>query len=281
VMKNWFNSMFRRKSSQPVMNAEKSSAAGWHHEAERTGFIVHDTAVTFLAKYYRRQFDVPIQGFDTHWGFVDFDPANVTRFQNPTSSAVLHHLAGKPLCPIGTTSGHTVFLLMDADGASFAADMDGDLFAPLASTTEQLLELLCNGANCRVDSWILDESSKPTGHIIRESNERDFWKCEMLPHVNRYLPSRSLSPLRRPPSWRPMIKASESALAKGGTPSQVMVTNGGFTSDAAGQAYFVAHCENSIYVRNAAGFKVARSPPGVPENLRPGEIVPFTAPRHW
>jgi hypothetical protein len=78
-----------------------------------------------------------------------------------------------------------------------------------------------------------------------------------------------------------MVKAAEDVLTKGVDPADVVVTCGGFAFAPSGQAFFVSHCENSIYVRDAARLKVSPPPPGIPGGLRPGECVPFTPPAQW
>lgn len=280
-MSKWFKSVFGRGDAPSHHGTSSPSSSSWHSDAEQLGLRISDRPLHFLAKYRGRQFQVPIDGFETVLGFVDFSPENVVRFLDQPCVAALHELTSKAVCPIGTTGGHTVFLFMDADGGSFALDMELSLFAPLSATDDDFVQLLCGGQNCRVDSFILDESGRPTGEVIREANESDFWSISSFPHVSQFLPSRSLSPCRRPPTWRPMMKSAEELLAEGADPTSVLVTCGGFTSAPSGQSFFVSHCENSLYVRERAGFRVSPPPPGVQVGLRPGECVAFTPPSHW
>ena len=78
-----------------------------------------------------------------------------------------------------------------------------------------------------------------------------------------------------------MVQAVDQTLASGGSPSMQLVTCGGFISSPTGQWYFVAHCENSLYVRARAGFQVASPPPGIPSRFRTGEMIPFQMPAGW
>ena len=73
----------------------------------------------------------------------------------------------------------------------------------------------------------------------------------------------------------------EQTLAKGGSPPMQKVTCGGFARSPSGQWYFVAHCENSLYVKAKAGFQVTPPPPGIPAQFRTGEVIPFQPPPGW
>lgn len=247
---------------------------------EAAGFTWHDAAFRFLSEHAGRRIDVPIDGAPGCSGFVDFTPENVLRFADADTARRLHRLVGAPVCPIGTTGGHTIFLFLDARERSVALDLEGRLVANLAQGFEPLLALLCGGANGRVESEILDDEGRRGGGITG-SNERDQWSLGSFPHLAPYLPPRALSPLRRPPTWRPLAQNLEKHLASGGDPKDLLVTGGGFAQGVDGQVYFVAHDEDSRYLRDAVGCQVAKPPPGIPADLRPGEIVPFTPPAQW
>ena len=70
----------------------------------------------------------------------------------------------------------------------------------------------------------------------------------------------------------------DQALGRGGSPESLLVTCGGFARAPAGQWYFVAHCENSLWVRQKAGMKVSAPPPGIAPGFRTGECLPFQPP---
>src|SRR5712691_6026852 len=107
--------------------------------------------------------------------------------------------------------------------------------------------------------------------MIRAEDERRHWQLGQFPVMARLLPPASLSPARRPPTWRPMVRAAEQVLAGGRSPSGLLVTCGGFARAPSGQYYFVAHCENSLFVRQQAGFQVSAPPSGIPASFRVGE----------
>jgi hypothetical protein len=184
-------------------------------------------------------------------------------------------------CPVGTTSGHTMFVFMDDQGRSYLLDMEWSLFAALADSPSKMVLALCDGRNGRVDSHILDDQGRLTGHVIRVGDERRHWQLSQFPTVAPFLPPLSLSPGLRPPTWRAMVRVAEMSLSQGGTPSRLLVTCGGFTSGTSGQQFFVAHCENCLYVRSKGGFRVSKPPPGVPSGFRVGEVVAFQPPPGW
>jgi hypothetical protein len=244
--------------------------------------VLHGAAREFLERFYGLEGSVPIDGFPGINGFVCFKPEAVIRFLDPQQDgAFLAKLISRPAYPVGTTSGHTVFIFMDDRGRSYLLDMEWTLFGELAATPAEAVEALCDGRNGRVDSMILDEG-RPTRQVIRAGNEREFWELDTVPDLRDCLPPVSLSPLRRPPTGRAMVQAAQklvgsNAIPRSGWP-QVLVTCGGFACAPSGQTYFVAHCENSLYVRRKAGFKVSAPPPGIPPDPRVGECLPFTPP---
>jgi hypothetical protein len=78
-----------------------------------------------------------------------------------------------------------------------------------------------------------------------------------------------------------MMPGAEEAAAREKSIRDVLVTCGGFMRTDEGKALFVAHCENSLYVRQKAGLQVTSPPPGVEPGFRPGEIIPFQPPGYW
>lgn len=268
------------------------AAAGWQlgrtcdltkveQALRQSGFPLHEAARHFLTEYHGLALDVPVAGADGIAGFVHFDPEKVLRMLAPTDLPRLAVLMPKAICPIGTTSGHTMFVFLDEAGMSYLLDMEWTLFAELAGSPAETVRVLCDGRNGRVDSVILDDQGRPTRQMIRGGDEQRHWQVSQFPGIARFLPPVSLSPARRPPTWRPMVRAAEQTLAQGGSPSMQMVTCGGFCSSPSGQWYFVAHCENSLYVRAKAGFQVTPPPPGIPARFKTGEILPFQKPPGW
>jgi hypothetical protein len=247
----------------------------------QAGFRLHDVGLRFLGEYYGLKVEVPIAGYDAITGFVHFAPEMVIRMLRPDDLTRLAALMPASACPIGTTSGHTVFVFMDDQGRSYLLDMEWSLFAALADTPAETVLALCDGRNGRVDSQILDDLGRPTAEVIRAGDERRHWQLDRYPILAPFLPPVSLSPARRPPTWRAMIRAAEQSLSRGGVPSGLLVTCGGFAAAPSGQPFFVAHCENCLYVRSAAGFRVSAPPPGVPPGLRVGEVIAFQPPAGW
>ena len=203
------------------------------------------------------------------------------RLLSPDDHPRLARLMPASAIPIGTTGGHTVFVFMDDAGRCYLLDMEWTLFSELAASPDDMVRILCDGRNGRVDSRILDEHGRPTGEMIRGSDERRQWQLNDFPGFAPYLPAQSLSPLRRPPTWRAMIRTAEQLLATGGQATSIMVTCGGFTASPSGQWFFVAHCENCLYVRARARLQVSGPPPGVSPGFRVGEVIPFQPPSKW
>ncbi len=292
----WFQKLFGAKSrsrkTERVTAEECLAVAGWvpgrtcdiaetEHAFERFGFRLHDKGREFLREYQGLAVDVPIDEADGIKGFVHFAPDMALRLLGPSDKPRLDALMPEDACPIGTTGGHTVLVFMDGKGRSYLLDMEWTLFAELATSPGEMVEALCGGRNGRVDSRILDDLGHPTGELIRNGDERRHWRLDQFPVLSRFLPPVSLSPARRPPTWRAMARAAEQALAKGGSPDKVLVTCGGFTSSPSGQTMFVAHCENCLYVRAKAGLQAAAPPPGVLPGFRVGEVIPFQPPPGW
>jgi hypothetical protein len=292
----WFRRFFggRRTTDSDAGRASEQclSAAGWHsgrrcnttaieESLRQSGFRLHDAARQFLGEYHGLQVDVPIAGFDGTRGFVHFAPEMVLRMLRPDDLSRIATLMPPSTCPVGTTSGHTVFVFMDDQGRSYLLDMEWSLFAALASTPTEMVLALCDGRNGRVDSQILNDQGQPTGEMVLATDERRHWQLDQFPALAPFLPPVSLSPARRPPTWRAMVRAAEQSLGRGGTPDRLLVTCGGFTSGPSGQSFFVAHCENCVYVRSRAGFRVSGPPPGVPPVFRVGEVIPFQPPPGW
>lgn len=248
---------------------------------QRSGFQLHDAAAGFLKEYHGLMVDVPITGADDITGFVHFAPEMVLRFVGAADRPRLGALMPTSACPVGTTGGHTVFVFLDESGESYLLDMEWLLFAELARTPAEIVHTLCDGQNGRVDSYRLDQHGQNTGEVIREGDERRHWQLEYFPGVAAYLPPVSLSPARRPPTWRSMVRSVEPILSQGHSPAGLMVTCGGFVSSSSGETFFLGHCENSIYVRSKAGFQVSLPPPGIAQGFRVGEIMPFTVPSSW
>jgi hypothetical protein len=247
----------------------------------KAGFRLNDAGRQFLSEYYGLTIDVPITGHEDIKGFVHFAPEMVLRFLRPDALPRLAALMPASVCPVGTTSGHTVSVFMDDRGRSYLLDMEWSLFAPLANTPADMVLALCDGQNGRVDSQILDDHGRPTGEIIRVGNEKRHWQLDQFPNLTPFLPPVSLSPALRPPTWRAMVRAAEQTLSRGGRPDGLLVTCGGFTAGPSGQQYYVAHCENCLYVRSRAGFRVSAPPPGISPGFRVGEVIAFQPPPGW
>ncbi len=247
----------------------------------QAGFRLHDAGREFLREHHGLALDVPIAGVEGINGFVLFAPKMALRLLGPQDRPRLVGLMPETACPIGTTSGHTIFVFMDDQGKSYLLDMEWSLFAELAVTPTEMVQVLCDGRNGRVDSHVLDQQGRPTGQMLREGDERSLWHVDQFPFTAPYLPPASLSPGRRPPTWRAMVRAAEQGLAQGSSPQSLLLTCGGFTTSPSGQMYFVAHCENSLYVRSKGGFLVSTPPPGIAEGFRMGEVIPFQRPPNW
>jgi hypothetical protein len=250
------------------------------------GFRLHPAARQFLREYYGLAVDVPVSGGEEIAGFVHFSPEMVLRFLGPNDGPRLAGLMPASACPVGTTGGHTMFIFLDDNGKSYLLDMEWLLFAELASSPAEMIEILCDGRNGRVDSILLDDQGRPTREMIRAGDERRHWRIEAFPGVSRFLPAVSLSPARRPPTWRAMVRSVEGVVANSipapdGKYPGVLVTCAGFFHTVLKEAFLVAHCENSLYVRQRGGFQVAAPPPGAPQTFRTGECVPFTPPADW
>ena len=134
------------------------------------GFVLHERAKAFLTEFHGLAIDVPINGYPAIQGFVHLDVLWALRFVERK----VQSLVSKPVCPIGTCSGHSTYVLMAVDGATYLLDSDWTVFAPLAPSGSEALELLCDGRNGRVDSMLLVDE-RPSGHMLRENNERDYW----------------------------------------------------------------------------------------------------------
>lgn len=247
------------------------------------GFPLHAAARRFLTEFHGLELDVPIDGFPEIRGFVHFAPAAALRFMSRAADGkLLSALIPGAVTPVGTASGHTMFLLMNDQGRCFLLDLESTLFAELGATPHAAIEALCDGRNGRVDGQILGQNGRPTGAVLREGDEQRLWGLEQYSDVAAFLPPVSLSPGRRPPTWRPVVKTLQKLISEQGVPKDglagVLVTNGGFAFGNGNEPYFVAHCENSLYVRRAAGVQVSGSPPGIPAAVRAGESFPFTPP---
>jgi hypothetical protein len=248
-------------------------------------WTLHSAARVFLEQYHGLQVDVPIDGCPEISGYVHFSPEAALRFLDPRRDVarLADFIPGRTY-PVGTTSGHTVFVLMNEAGRTYLLDMEWMLFGELAATPAEALERLCGGSNGRVDSHVL-EDGRLTSQVIRQHNERDFWDLSSFPDLSAVLPPVSLSPLRRPPTWRAMVRAAQQVVASSGTPRSrwpaILITCGGFFAAPSGQFYFVAHCENCLYVRRQAGFQVSAPPLGIPAEHRVGECFPFTPRPGW
>ena len=242
---------------------------------------MHDAGRQFLCEYHGLALEVPITGADGIKGFVHFAPEMVLRLLGEADLPRLAALMPKSACPVGTTSGHTMFVFLDEEGRSYLLDMEWSLFAELATTPSEMVQILCDGRNGRVDSYVLDEHGRRTGEMIKEGDERGHWQLDHFPRVSPYLPPVSLSPGRRPPTWRATVRSAEQILSQGDSPASVKVTCGGFVSSPSGQMYFVAHCENCLYIRAKAGFQISGPPPGIARGFRPGEVIPFQRPTGW
>jgi hypothetical protein len=292
----WFKRLFGGKQlSGPAQATDAPrclTAAGWRPDRtadiavpeqalRQAGFRLHDAGRQFLRAYYGLDVEVPIAGVEGIQGFVHFDPEMALRFLGPAALPRLAALMPRAACPVGTTGGHTLFVFLDEDGRSYLLDMEWSLFAELAPSPAETVRVLCDGRNGRVDSHVLDEQGRPTGERIRGEDERRHWQLEQFPALAPFLPPVSLSPARRPPTWRAMVRAAEQRLAQGGSPAGVLVTCGGFAHSPSGQWFFVAHCENCLYVRSRAGLQVSAPPPGIRRGLRAGEVLPFQPPPGW
>ncbi len=291
LFKRWFRGEPRPTAASSFSPETCLVGAGWQagrscdlanvgRVLTQAGFPLHEAARRLLGEYYGLRVDVPVAGADGITGFVHFAPEMVLRFLAPSDTDRLRALMPGSACPVGTAGGHTLFLFLDEDGRSYLLDMEWNLFAELADSPEETIRVLCDGRNGRVDSVVLDEG-RPTPARITAENERQHWRSDLFPHTSPFLPPVSLSPARRPPTWRALVRTAEQALAHGGNPARLLVTCGGLTCAPSGRWYFVAHCENSLYVRRRAGFLVAAPPPGMPSGLRAGECVPFTPPPGW
>jgi hypothetical protein len=288
----WQRLLGGRPSTKPAVASRCLPAAGGRaggngdvtaieQALSQSGFRLHDAGRPFLREYHGLALDVPIAGGNEIKGFVHFAPEMVLRLLGAAELPRLAALMPESACPIGTTGGHTMFVFLDDDGRSYLLDMEWSLFAELAGSPDEMVRILTDGRNGRVDSQILDEQGRPTGEMIREGDERRHWQLDQFPYLAQYMPAASLSPARRPPTWRAMVRAAEDTLAQGSSPSNMMLTCGGFCRSSSAQMYFVTHCENCLYVRAKAGFRILAPPPGIPPEFRVGEVIPFQPPANW
>lgn len=265
----WLSRLFGGRQDMAGLRAGGSGdIAALEKRLRKSGFPMHDAGRLFLREYYGLSLDVPIAEVDWIKGFVHFAPEMVLRFLEPSDVPRLAALMPKSAMPIGTTGGHTMFVFMDDEGRSYLLHMEWDLFAELASTPTEMMHVLCDGRNGRVDSQLLDEFGRPTGEIVREGDERRHWQLDQFPGIAPYLPLVSLSPARRPPTWRAMLRAAEQSMAPGYSPTSVTVSAGGIFRSKSGQTFFVAQCENCLYVLSQSGI-VVRSPV---QGVRVGEV---------
>jgi hypothetical protein len=265
-------------------------SAGWSpgrsidvEAAERAlagaGFRVHDAARAFLREFAGLEIEVPVDGVDWIKGFVHLDPVVASRGLVADGPAAIPPALPPSVVPIGTTCGHNVVILLDADGRSYLWDRELPLAAALAESAAGTIRVLCDGRNGRVDTWILNEAGEPTGRVLRTGDERRHWQLDEFPSMAPYLPPESLSPLRRPPTWLAMVRSVENA-SRGGSPVGTFISGGGITV-LGGQVYFVAPCENRKYVRAMARLEVPGLPPGVPPTLRTGEMISLGPVEHF
>lgn len=284
----------RREDPAPGGPSEAEAcldAAGWTAErscdltaTERAlneaGFTLNETARGFLQGYHDLAVDVPVAGVKEIRAFVHFVPEMALRLLKLKHVPLLAALMPASACPIGTTSGHTILIFLDTEGRSYLLDMDWDLFAELASSPAEMVQVLCDGRNGRVDARLLDDAGRPTGRWIRERNEQRWWRRGEFPKVAPFLLPVSLSPARRRPTLRPVAGTAEASQRQrqGSPPSGILVTCGGFYPAPSARFYFVAHCENSLFLRARAGFQVASPPPGIAPGFRTGEMIPYKFP---
>jgi hypothetical protein len=288
VLMGLFARLFGRSGAKKVAE-EALRRAGWESSRRRsiaelpsslgTGrLVLHSAARAFLEEYYGLAVTVPIDGCSDITGFVHFAPEMVFRFLEPQRDvARLGVLIPGRCYPVGTTSGHTVFIFLNDAGRTYLVDKDWTLFGQLAAQPAEALERLCGGANGRVDAQVL-RHGRPAVEVIREGAERKHWDLTAFPDLGPFMPPVSLSPLRRPPTWRPMVRSAQLTLKAKPLPrkrwSEMVVPLGEVERAPSGESFFVAHCENSLYVRRRAGFHVAPPPQGVPSNPRVGECFP-------
>src|SRR5262245_58221128 len=129
---DWLRRLFGGRSDVPSPAAADDCLrrAGWapgracdiapvEDALQRAGFVVHDAARSFLREHYELAVDVPVNGADGITGFVHFVPEMVLRFLGPGDREKLSALMPRGACPVGTTSGHTVFVFLDEDGKSY------------------------------------------------------------------------------------------------------------------------------------------------------------------
>lgn len=243
------------------------------------GFRVHDAARAFLGEFAGLEIEVPVDGVDRIKGFVHLDPLVALRGLDTDGPAWFTPALPASVVPIGTTCGHNVVILMDADGRSYLWDRELPLAAALADSPGDTIRVLCDGRNGRVETWILNKSGEPTGHVLRAGDEHRHWELGDFPSMAPYLPPESLSPCRRPPTWLAMVRSVENA-SKGDSPVGTFISGGGITV-LGGQVYFVGPCENRQYVRAMAQLEVPGLPPGVPPTLRTGEMISLGPVEHF
>src|SRR5688572_28720785 len=115
------------------------TAAGWRpgrtcdltgpeQALQQFGFPLHDAGRQFLSEYHGLTVDVPIAGDDGIKGVVHDAPEMALRLLGPADLPRLAALMPRAACPVGTTSGHTVFVFLDEDGRSYLLDMEWSLF---------------------------------------------------------------------------------------------------------------------------------------------------------
>lgn len=241
------------------------------------GFVLHEAAERFLSQFLDLSVEVPITGFPGRSGFVQFTRENVNRMFS-TETPVLEHLGGD-VFPVGTTGGHTFFVLMDHRSNFYLLEMGGELFGQIGSSDLEALECLCGGDNGRVDSHIIQDN-RFTGHVIRDENQHEYWELEDFQELLPVLPLESLCPLRYPPTWEAMTKVVQQTLCESPIPKtdwhRIKITSGGALLSPKGETFFVTHRENTIFIREQAGFTVVTPPYGlgIPKCEHLGHCVP-------
>ena len=112
------------KPSSAVPVEQYLATAGWQpgrtcdlakveQALQQSGFRLHDAARHLLSEYHGLAVDVPVAGADGIVGFVHFDPEMVLRMFAPADLPRLAALIPRAACPVGTTSGHTMFVFLD------------------------------------------------------------------------------------------------------------------------------------------------------------------------
>jgi hypothetical protein len=253
------------------------------------GFAFHDKARAFLTEYGLLEMLVPVNGAPGVTGFVQFDPRRILPFWEPErDNANLAALAATVMCPIGSTSGHTVYLFMGEDGAVYLLDWEWSFFAPLAPNVPASLELLCDGRNGRVDSIGLVDGRLGNA-VYTDEDEQSRWGLHEFPDIVSLLPPCSFEPGRRPPTChalpRVMQRAAEQGRSAGAADvrqrlQRFMFSSGGIKVATDRRPFFVAHTENSLVIRRDVPLQVAGPPADIRTlRLRPGECVPTSLSR--